>query len=81
MQGLGGSPVAKTLLPVQGARVQSLVRKLDPTCNSDLAQPSKLNKHFFKTESSWQHILLFDAIFNSKEKKKVPCYLVLGLIT
>ena len=46
-----------------------------------LAQKSKLNKHFFKKESSWQCILLFDAIFNSKEKKKIPCYLVLGLIT
>ena len=27
-----GGPLAKTELPVQGAQVQSLVRKLDPTC-------------------------------------------------
>ena len=27
-------PVAKTLLPKQGARVQSLVRELDPTCHN-----------------------------------------------
>ena len=33
-------PVAKTLM--QGARVWSLVRELDPTCcNKDLAQPNK----------------------------------------
>ena len=30
-----GGPVAKTsLLPVQGARVRSLVRELDPTCHN-----------------------------------------------
>ena len=27
-----GGPLAKTELPVQGAQVQSPVRKLDPTC-------------------------------------------------
>ena len=27
-----GGTLAKTELPVQGAQVQSLVRKLDPTC-------------------------------------------------
>ena len=27
-----GGPVAKTELPMQGTRVQSLIRKLNPTC-------------------------------------------------
>ena len=29
---LPGGPVAKTALPRQGAKVQSLIRDLDPTC-------------------------------------------------
>ena len=29
-----GGPVAKTLLPVQGALPQSTVRELDPTCSN-----------------------------------------------
>lgn len=36
------SPVAKTPLSMQGARVQSLVRELDPTCHSQ--DPSQLDK-------------------------------------
>ena len=29
-----GGPVVKTTLPMQGARVRSLVRELDPTCHN-----------------------------------------------
>ena len=29
-----GGPVAKTALPMQGTRVQSLVLELDPTCHN-----------------------------------------------
>ena len=31
-----GGPVAKTALPMQGARVWSMVRELDPTCGTPL---------------------------------------------
>ena len=37
-----GGPGAKTALSVQGARVQSLIRELDPTCcNYDSVPPNK----------------------------------------
>ena len=37
-----GGPGAKTALSMQGARVQSLIRKLDPTCcNYDSVPPNK----------------------------------------
>ena len=29
-----GGPVAKTVLPIQGAQFWSLVKELDPTCHS-----------------------------------------------
>ena len=32
MRDIPGGPVAKTVLPIEGAQVQSLVRELDPTC-------------------------------------------------
>ena len=31
---LPGGPVAKTLLPMQGAWIQSLARELDPLCHN-----------------------------------------------
>ena len=34
MEDFPGGPVAKTVLPVQGAWVKSLVRELDPTCRN-----------------------------------------------
>jgi len=40
-RGFPGGPVAKTVLPRQGAWVQSLVRELDPTCHNERSHMSQ----------------------------------------
>ena len=43
-----GGPVAKTVLPMHGAWVPSLVRELDPTCHATTkTQCSQIKKLFF----------------------------------
>ena len=44
----GGLVVKDSVLPVQGARVQPLIRELDPMChNQDVEQPNEFLKMLF----------------------------------